>query len=659
MDFKSILNQSQVEAVTSTGCPVLVVAGAGSGKTRVITCRIIHLIENGTAPWNILAVTFTNKAAGEMMTRVKNYFGRDTRINIGTFHSICAKILRSEINRLGYSSNFLIYDESDQNTLMKRVCKELNLNDKIFSPQAVLSKISNAKNQLWTAEVFKQNAEDYYYQAISKAYDLYEKKKKQNNALDFDDIIMDTVLLFERFPEVIEKYRQRFQYILVDEYQDTNRAQYCLIRQLAGDGKNLCVVGDPDQSIYGWRGADIKNILQFEEDYSDAKVIRLEQNYRSTQNILSAANSVIVNNRQRKHKNLWSENGEGELVSIFRLNDELAEARFAVQMINNLKESGEYKYSDMAVFYRTHAQSRAFEEAFRFADIQYNIVGGISFYERKEVKDILSYLTLLVNPYDDVSMRRIINTPVRGIGDTAVAGIFQIAKDKGKTFNQLIWDSPFEELLPSRVLSKIRGLVAMFDELRNIAATHNVAEVIRAVIEKVEYFDHLKKEEKVIAETRMENVQELVTAAEEFAANSEDASLSKFLEGISLLSRVDEWEDSSDRPTLMTIHCAKGLEFKLVIMVGMEDGLFPHSRSDSDDDQLEEERRLCYVGMTRAKERLIMCYTQQRMLYGRRTYCSPSQFLSEISDNFRTVNGKVDDDYDDNENVSEAIDRYI
>ena len=635
VDFKAELNQEQMEAVISDGVPLLVVAGAGSGKTRVITYRIAHLIKKGVCPWNILAVTFTNKAAGEMKARIYNLLGEKVGLNIGTFHSVCARMLRNEIERIGLKSNFVIYDALDQKYLIKQICKELNLCKKTFRPNNIAEKISSAKNRLLTPDVYKNKEKDYYSTIVSKVYDIYHKKLRSNNAMDFDDIILYTVKLLKEYPEVLLKYQNKFKSILVDEYQDTNHAQYRLIQLLAGDGNNLCVVGDPDQSIYRWRGADIMNIMMFEEDYPNAKVINLEQNYRSTQSILGAANNVIENNVYRKHKNLWSKNDFGDPVSICNGDDELDEANFVVNKIGRLAINKQYKYSDIVIFYRMHAQSRVFEDALRFAGIPYDIVGGVSFYERKEIKDIVAYLNLVVCPDCEVSMRRIINVPNRGIGKSTIEAIAKTAKEKGKTFNQVVWDSLSRNELPPRILKKVNTFAGIMSGFKQMASELTIALLLQKIINKIAYFDELKKDESGLAEVRIENVKELVSAAEEYSQNAEDTTLAGFLEGIALVSNIDKWDDTKEKVTLMTMHSAKGLEFGVVIMVGMEEGIFPHASSLNNNEQFEEERRLCYVGMTRAKSKLVMCYMDQRMIFGRTTSCIPSRFLMEIPDEFQ------------------------
>ena len=642
VDFKTELNPQQTEAVISDGSPLLLVAGAGSGKTRVITYRIANLIEKGVYPWNILAVTFTNKAADEMKSRIYKLLGKKVGLNIGTFHSICVRILRNEVERIGLKPNFVIYDALDQRYLIKQICKELNLCKKTFRPNNIAEKISSAKNRLLTPDIYKNGEKDYHAKIVSKIYDIYYEKLRSNNAMDFDDIILYTVKLLREDPEILLKYQNKFKCILVDEYQDTNHAQYRMIQLLAGDGNNLCVVGDPDQSIYRWRGADITNIMMFEKDYPNAKVINLEQNYRSTQSILGAANSVIKNNRYRKHKNLWSEKDFGDPVSICNGDDELDEANFVVNKIKDLAINKQYKYSDMVIFYRMHAQSRVFEDALRFAGIPYDIIGGVSFYERKEIKDIVAYLNLLVCPLCEVSMRRIINVPTRGIGKSAIETIAKTAKEKGKTFNQVIWDSLNKDELPPRILKKVRDFAGTIKGFNRMASRLTIALLIQKIINKIEYFDELKKDESGIAEVRIENVKELVSAASEYSQSTENAAkqsfraaLAGFLEGIALVSNIDKWDDTKERVTLMTLHSAKGLEFEVVIMVGMEEGVFPHASSLSDNEQFEEERRLCYVGMTRAKSKLIMCYMDQRMIFGRTNSCVPSCFLMEIPEEFQ------------------------
>lgn len=630
IDFVNSLNPVQYEAVIAMGKPLLIIAGAGTGKTRVITYKIAYFIENKIAPWNILAVTFTNKAAQEMKERVQKLVGENVRLNIGTFHSICVRILRSEIDYLGYRSNFVIYDDQDQLTLIKQICKEMNLNDKLHKPKQIASRISSAKNQLWNASKFSSQVSQYYDQIVSQVFEKYEFKMKENNALDFDDLIMHTVHLFQKYPEVLEKYQNLYQHILVDEYQDTNHAQYRLIQLLVGNRSNLCVVGDPDQSIYRWRGADITNILQFEDDYQNVSIIRLEQNYRSTQNILKASNSLIQNNIQRKSKNLWSENPEGEKITVFYGQDEHDESNFVVNKIEDLRRQKGALYSEIVVFYRTHAQSRVIEESMRYAGIPYDIVGGVSFYARKEVKDIVAYLTLLVSPDDEISLRRIINVPARGLGPAALDAIAEVSKLNQKKFNQVVWDSILLEELPQRILERIRKFAVLMEEFRYKLSKIDLASLIREVIEKTNYFQSFEKEEKVVAETRKENVRELVSAAEDFVYHEEEASLEKFLENISLVSSVDQWSDEEQKLTLMTMHSAKGLEFPYVLMIGLEEGLFPHSISSSDPEEIEEERRLCYVGMTRSMNQLFLSHVEQRMLYGKRSYCLPSRFLQEI-----------------------------
>jgi len=631
------LNPAQIEAVTSIGSPLLIVAGAGSGKTRVITYRIAYLIGQGVRPWNILAVTFTNKAAEEMKSRIYRILGKNIELNIGTFHSICVRILRSEIKKLRFKSNFVIYDKLDQLTLIRQICKGLDIDNKANQPKNIASRISMAKNKLQTADIFKGHIDGYFDYIVSTVYDVYEKRMKVNNALDFDDIILHSVRILQMYPDILKKYQKRFRYILVDEYQDTNYSQYRLIKLLSGDGDNLCVVGDPDQSIYGWRGADISNILRFEEDHSNTKIICLEQNYRSTQGILSASNKMIKNNMRRKPKNLWTQRDFGEPIYVYTGENEKDEAMFVVNKIKSLKKE-HLKLSDIVVFYRTHAQSRIIEKALGFEGIPYDIVGDVSFYERKEVKDIIAYLTMLVCPEDEIALRRIINVPARGIGKGAINTIAETAKKAGKTFNQAVWDSVKEQELPSKIREKVRRFALLINELRQMAVGLRPPALIRRIIEKNKYFDELKKKDEISAQTRIENVEELVSAAEDFNYNSEMPALPQFLEGIALVSEIDEWEESDEKVTLMTLHCAKGLEFEAVIMVGMEEGLFPHFNSSDSAKEIEEERRLCYVGMTRAKSKLFMSCVECRMRYGHRVYSEPSRFLQEIPEELMQIN---------------------
>ncbi|HKU57373.1 MAG TPA: UvrD-helicase domain-containing protein [Gaiellaceae bacterium] len=625
------LNPAQREAVLHTEGPVLVVAGAGSGKTRVLTRRIAHLLGAvGVKPSEILAITFTNKAAGEMRERVQDLVGPPARAAwVMTFHSACGRILRREAQRLGYRSNFTIYDSADQIRLVKRCLEELERDPKRFTPRGIHSQISNAKNTLVGPEEYGERVASFYDQTVAEVYDLYQKRLFASNAVDFDDMLFLTVDVLERFPEAREKWQEAFHYILVDEYQDTNHAQYRLLQLLAEKHRNVFAVGDPDQSIYGFRGADIRNVLEFEHDFPGSYSIALEQNYRSTQHILDAANGVISHNRERKEKNLWSELGDGDPVRVIEVEDEHAEARYVAAEIAMLVEEG-FSGSEVAVFYRTNAQSRVLEDVLVRQGIAYQVIGGPRFYERAEIKDLVAYLQVLDNPYDAVSLIRIATRPRRGIGDSTLARLQTWADQREIS----LWEATAEAenagvgAAPQKALKSFR---AMIESLMAAAMELEVPELIEEVLVRSGYLESLEAERTIEAQGRIENLQELVSVAREWLENAEDKTLSAFLQEVSLYSDQDAIRGDGSLVTLMTLHNAKGLEFRAVYLIGMEEGIFPHSRS-IEEQGIEEERRLCYVGMTRAQERLTLLHASSRMLFGGRNHNLPSRFLDELPD---------------------------
>ncbi len=641
------LNPTQREAVAAVAGPVLVVAGAGSGKTRVLTYRMAHLIRDlGVAPSSILSITFTNKAADEMKDRVARLVGGAIRAMwVSTFHSACVRILRREAPRLGYRSAFSIYDEADSRRLVTMCVSDLDLDPKRFPPRSIKAAISNAKNELIDFETFASQGSGFYHEQVADVYRLYQQRLLEASAMDFDDLLMVTVELLGAFPEVLEQYRQRFRYVMVDEYQDTNRAQYHLVKQLTAGHRNLCVVGDSDQSIYAFRGADIRNILEFEADYPDARVILLERNYRSTDNILRAANAVISNNAQRKPKNLWTDRGTGEPIRHYQAEDEHDEAGYVADEIGRL-EGGDYSAADIAVFYRTNAQSRVLEEVFVRRGIPYNVVGTVKFYERREIKDVLAYLRALVNPDDQVALKRIINVPKRGIGATSLGYLDRFAQAEGIGFFQALQRVDEIEQLTARANRQCREFVALLERLGQTARLEGVKAAMEAVLNETGYLAEVEQERTVEALGRVENLRELISVAEEFETSSEGSvigdeewdeldgirRLELFLETVSLVSDTDDLEEGAETVTLMTLHNAKGLEFPVIFMVGMEDGVFPHLRSLGDPRELEEERRLCYVGITRAEDRLYLVNAWGRMLFGGTNYNPPSRFLAELPD---------------------------
>jgi ATP-dependent DNA helicase UvrD/PcrA len=625
------LNPAQREAVLATEGPLLVVAGAGSGKTRVLTYRVAHLINAcGVKPNEILAITFTNKAAGEMRERLEDLLGPVARsIWILTFHAACGRILRREAQRLGYRSNFTIYDQADQVRLTKACLEELERDPKRFVPRGIHAQISAAKNQLVTPAEYAERVASFYDQTVAEVYDLYQRRLFASNAVDFDDLLMLTVQVLESFPEARERWQKAFSYILVDEYQDTNHAQYRLLQLLAEKHRNVCAVGDPDQSIYAFRGADIRNILEFERDFGETRTIALEQNYRSTNTILESANAVISHNRERKPKNLWSDLGEGEPVRALEVEDEHAEARFVAAEIALLVEEG-YNGSEIAVFYRTNAQSRVLEDVLVRQGVGYQVIGGPRFYERAEVKDVIAYLQAIDNPYDAVSLQRIANRPRRGIGDASLARL----QTYGDAHGLSLWETlahAEEAGIAAAPLRAVQQLHSLLQSLQAGALELEVPEVIERVLERSGYMDALRAERTIEAQGRMENLQELVGVAQEYQATAPEPSLSGFLQEISLYSDQDAIRGEQSLVTLMTLHNAKGLEFRAVFMIGMEEGIFPHARS-IEEQGLEEERRLAYVGMTRARERLVLTHASARSLWGSRSYNLPSRFLDELPD---------------------------
>lgn len=626
------LNPQQAEAVINTEGPMLIMAGAGSGKTKVLTCRVANLLQKGVRPYRILAITFTNKAAAEMRERVNNMSGPAAKdVWLFTFHAFCARFLRMEIDKLpGYGGNFAIYDTADSQNLIKQILKEMNLDDKRFQPSGILSRISNAKNALQDADAFARQAGDFYEQKVADIYSRYQQKLQLNNALDFDDLLMLSIRLLQENREVREKYQDRFDYLLVDEYQDTNHAQYLLTKLLAAKHRNICVVGDADQSIYGWRGADIQNILDFEKDYPDAKVIKLEQNYRSTQVILDAANAVIENNTGRKPKNLWTENKNGADIIYFQAVDERDEARFVIEQMQNLQSTEDKKLGDMAILYRTNTQSRIFEEMLIKSGISYNMVGGLKFYERKEIKDIIAYLRVIFNPADSLSLLRIINVPKRGIGDASLAKIQAYAAANNVSLFEAVSNASAVEGLSSRFVAKLDDLAGIIFELMNLANEAPVEDLIDRVLHDTGYMEELENERTPQAQSRIDNLHELISVAQEFAKSEEENNLENFLAHVALVSDIDDAELGEDAITLMTLHSSKGLEFPVVFLVGMEEGLFPHARTLMDETEVEEERRLCYVGITRAKEKLFLSSTKMRTIYGNTVTYPPSRFLQEI-----------------------------
>ena len=625
------LNKEQKEAVLHTEGPLLVLAGAGSGKTRVLTHRIAYLInEKGISPDNILAITFTNKAAKEMKERLNSLLGYNYRsLWVSTFHSACVRILRMEIEKLGYGKNFVIYDTTDQQVVVKDCLKKLNMSDKDYDPKNILSVIGSAKDKLITPDEFLKSADDFRTEKIGKVYEMYQKRLKNNNALDFDDLIMKTVILFEQFPLVLSYYQNEFKYILVDEFQDTNMGQYRLINLLAKKHQNLCVVGDDDQSIYGWRGADIRNILGFEMDFPKAKVVKLEENYRSTKNILEAANCVVAKNMGRKSKKLWTSNEEGTVIGYYCADNEHDEARYIAQSIESIIRRENKIYSDCSILYRTNAQSRVLENALMKEGIPYKIYGGTPFYARKEIKDILAYLNIIENAIDDVSINRVINVPKRGIGAKAIEKLEQFAEENEISFFEALLKADKVVGLSSAQREKVKQFAFLMVDLQKKKDILSVTELTEEVYEKTGYIDSLKAENTVEALGRIENLEEFKSLTLDYDKNSETKTLEDFLAKTSLESATDHLSEEDNAVVLMTMHSAKGLEFPIVFMPGMEEGIFPSPMSLRENNE-EEERRLCYVGITRAMERLYMTHTKMRTLYGRTSFHEISRFIDEI-----------------------------
>ena len=649
MQILNKLNPEQQAAVEHTEGPVLVLAGAGSGKTRVLTYRVAYLVQNkGVHPSNILAITFTNKAAQEMKSRLNMILENFKSPWVSTFHAACARILRREIAVLGYTRDFTIYDDSDQLTLIKEGLRAFNLDDKKYPPRNVLYRISAAKNQLQDPTAYARKDADLIEQKVAELYAWYQKRLKYLNALDFDDLIMQTVRLLRENPDLLDYYQKKFRYILVDEYQDTNHSQYILVKLLAAQHRNLCVVGDPDQSIYGWRGADLNNILSFERDYPDARIIKLEENYRSTQTILDAANHVVSHNQSRREKKLWTSNQKGQLLQMFRGETEQDEGRYVVESILYLKHKENANYRDFAVFYRTHAQSRVIEEFFVRYRIPYRIIGGLRFYQRKEIRDLLAYLRVLANPADNVSLQRIINVPRRGIGEATWKRVIELAAEQNLTYYEalcLLSDQLREKGKTTQPLVVFEDLI---EGLRQINENQGLTYLVEQTLERSGYLHELRAENTQEAKTRIENLQEFLSVTQDAdaghleddedeeieailgAAESKQSKLSRFLAKLALVTDLDSYQEEEDSVVLMTLHGAKGLEFPVVFLTGLEEGVFPHSMSMQDPQQLEEERRLCYVGITRAREKLYLTRASARTLYGYQRNNHVSRFLGEI-----------------------------
>ena len=654
-DILEGLNKEQKEAVISTEGPLLIIAGAGSGKTRVLTHRVAYLIkEKGVAPWNLIAITFTNKAAKEMKERIEKLLGEDVAKDmwVGTFHSMCVRILRREIDKLGYDRNFLIFDTTDSKSVVKDCMKELGIDDKVFSDKYLIHEISKAKNEFIDPIAFeKKYSKDYKMEKVTSVYKLYQAKLKNDNAVDFDDIINNTIEIFKRYPEVLEHYQNKFQYVLVDEYQDKNKAQDLLISMLAEKSQNVCVVGDDQQSIYKFRGADISNILGFEKRFKNTKVVKLEQNYRSTKAILNVANEVIKNNTGNVEKNLWTENDDGEKPVVYQGNNEYDEANYVVSEIKRQKREEYYKYSDFTILYRTNAQSRVFEEILMREAIPYKVVGGQKFYERKEIKDIIAYLRVVSNPKDNVSLKRIINEPKRGIGKTSLDNIEKVATQNNMAMFNIIED--VDKYVQTRANDALKEFANFIKKMQKEATS--IEELTQNILKESGYMKALEDEDTDEARSRIENLGEFLNVVIDFENENADNTLSDFLENLALVTDLDQVEENVDNVLLMTLHTAKGLEFPVVFMVGMEEGLFPSNKSIGEEAELEEERRLCYVGITRAQNMLYLTSARCRTVFGSTSYSMPSRFLTEIpkelyEGNIITSNtNRFDDDfYDDN-----------
>ncbi|WP_181347906.1 DNA helicase PcrA [Thalassobacillus sp. CUG 92003] len=640
------LNNEQREAVIHTDGPLLIMAGAGSGKTRVLTHRIAYLLnEKDVSPRSVLAITFTNKAAREMKERVESLVGPEAeQIWMSTFHSMCVRILRRDIDRIGYDRNFSILDSGDQLSVIKQVLKDLNLDPKKWDPRAMLGAISGAKNELQSPDDYANLAGNFHEEQVAQVYKAYHRKLQKNQSLDFDDLIMQTLNLFDRLPEVLEYYQRRFQYIHVDEYQDTNHAQYQLVKQLAERFKNLCVVGDSDQSIYGWRGADIQNILNFESDYPNANVIMLEQNYRSTELILNTANQVIRNNSGRKPKKLWTANQGGEKICYHQAATEREEALFVTDQIESLVRQGAQKHKDIAVLYRTNAQSRTIEETFVKAGIPYQMIGGTKFYDRKEIKDILAYLRLIANPNDDLSFGRVINEPKRGVGKTSLEKLQTYAADHDISLYDAAGEVDFVNGVSARAAKAIMNFRTMVKNWTQQQDYLSATDMVAQVIEKTGYEQMLRNEQSLEAQSRVENIEEFKSVTQNFEENSEDKTLIAFLTDLALIADIDQMNEDpmgDDKVVLMTLHSAKGLEFPVVFLIGMEENVFPHSRSLMDENEMEEERRLAYVGITRAEQQLFVTHAKMRTLYGKTNMNPVSRFISEMPE--ECIDGKANE----------------
>lgn len=676
-EFKKILenaklNPPQQEAVNTVNGPLLILAGAGSGKTRVLTYRMANLIENyAVAPYEILAITFTNKAAKEMKERVANLIGQKANdMWISTFHSACCRILRREIDKIGYNKNFTIYDSDDQKSLVKQCMKQLNINEKDLTEREIINKIGSQKDNLNTPKDYLRETEgthNFRERKIAEVYELYQKKLKENNALDFDDIIMKTVELFKSNEEVLAFYQRKFKYIMVDEYQDTNRAQYIFVKYLAQGRNNLCVVGDDDQCIYTWRGADIRNILEFEKDFNNTKVIKLEQNYRSKGNILKAANEVIRNNFNRKDKTLKTESDEGEKIKVYRADSDRDEAFFAAKTIERIKKDERKQYKDFAILYRTNAQSRAFEENFVKKGIPYRVIGGLNFYQRKEIKDILAYLRVINNPLDEVSLRRVINVPKRNIGDSTLEKVSSFAQDMEEPIFDALIDVEHIPSMTPRAAKSIASFTDLMHSFINVKDNTKISNIIAMVLEETSYTKDIENSTDPQELSRLENLDQLITSAMEFEKEAElrgeEGNLANYLEQITLVSDIDKYDEDADAVILMTLHSAKGLEFPIVLMPGMENGLFPGAKAFENDEEMEESRRLCYVGITRAKEQLYMISARSRYVFGHEVSYTESEFLSEIDkDLIEYVQNERTREYDnENEYRNDFIskDKYI
>ena len=634
------LNPMQKEAVVTTEGPLLIMAGAGSGKTRVLTHRIAYLIhEKKVNPWNILAITFTNKAANEMKERVNNLVtdgGED--VWVSTFHSMCVRILRREIDHIGYDSNFTIAGSSEQNTLMRRVLKALNIDPKKYPPRAILAEISNAKNLLMTEKAYENQAYNFWQQTVAKAYKMYQAELRRSETVDFDDLIMLTVRLFEEHPQVLSYYQNKFHYIHVDEYQDTNHAQYRLVHLLAERFKNVCVVGDADQSIYGWRGADMQNILDFEKDYPDAQTIMLEQNYRSTKNILKAANAVIENNINRQDKKLWTDNVHGDKITVYFANDEYDETEYVANKIAEfMREDSSLTFDDFAILYRTNALSRVMEDTLKKRQLPYQIVGGTGYYERKEILDLVAYLTLIVNPADNLSFLRIVNEPKRSIGASTIAKLTEFANFNNMSLYEAALNAQMTNL-SARAANNLEEFALMIRDFRKMTEFLTMTDLVETILDKTGYIEALRKEKSLEAESRIENLEEFYSVTQIFDNSEvEDKTLLSFLTDLSLLAPTDEIEEQTSEVTLMTLHSAKGLEFPIVFIIGVEKNIFPLIRQDSDEDDLEEERRLAYVGITRAEKNLFLTSASSRLLYGRRQYNPKSPFIEELDESVSEI----------------------